>query len=320
MVKRAGDLAALLADAVTRHATPVGSGTVAHTERIPIHEWAEAAVIAWMRHQTTAYGQMTIPRIKGRRRETRRLLAEVSRQLLEAYRAGRPVAEVDCPLRRALPKREDLRLARWYIHHSPANPRSSPIASCCNCLRAWANTSHLHLQFTSWTIEIRIGYSAMTELAALPTTTNATIVPVPQATTHFAPAGRDFHREFARKAALVEGIPLLRQAIDAMPNMVVILNDKPDCCYQRCPPGGHERNDCRRSRKTSRRDHRLHPCCGRPRWVRYGEALCYMRSGERRSRKPARGKESRSGVPHPCRDCRWRYTDGPEGNSVPVQG
>ena len=42
------------------------------------------------------------PRIKGRRRETRRLLAEKSRQLLEAYRAGRPVAEADCLLRRAL--------------------------------------------------------------------------------------------------------------------------------------------------------------------------------------------------------------------------
>ena len=32
------ELAQRLADAVTRHATPVGSGTVARTERIPIHE------------------------------------------------------------------------------------------------------------------------------------------------------------------------------------------------------------------------------------------------------------------------------------------
>jgi hypothetical protein len=75
---------------------------VARTERIPIHERAEAAVIAWMRYQTTGYEQMKIPRIKGRRRETRRLLAEKSRYLLEAYRAGRPVAEADCPLWRAL--------------------------------------------------------------------------------------------------------------------------------------------------------------------------------------------------------------------------
>ena len=36
------DLAEKLADAVTRHATPVGSGTVARTERIPIRERAEA--------------------------------------------------------------------------------------------------------------------------------------------------------------------------------------------------------------------------------------------------------------------------------------
>jgi hypothetical protein len=45
---------------------------------------------------------MEIPRIKGERRETRRLLAEKSRQLLEAYQVGRPVADADCPLWRAL--------------------------------------------------------------------------------------------------------------------------------------------------------------------------------------------------------------------------
>ncbi len=95
-------LAGKLADTVTLHATPVGSGTVARTERIPIHGRAEAAVITWMRDQTTAYDQMTIPRIKGKRRETRRLLAEASGKLLEAYRAGIPVAGADCLLRRAL--------------------------------------------------------------------------------------------------------------------------------------------------------------------------------------------------------------------------
>jgi hypothetical protein len=75
---------------------------VGPTERIPIHERAGAAVIAWMRHRTTDYDQMTIPRIKGKRRETRRLLAEKSRHLPEIYRAGRPVDEADCPLRRVL--------------------------------------------------------------------------------------------------------------------------------------------------------------------------------------------------------------------------
>ena len=43
-------LAEQLADAVTQHATPVGSGTVARTQRIPIERRAESAVIAWLRH------------------------------------------------------------------------------------------------------------------------------------------------------------------------------------------------------------------------------------------------------------------------------
>lgn len=47
------DLASRIARAITDHATPVGSGTVARTKRIPIEQRAEAAVIAWMRHQTT---------------------------------------------------------------------------------------------------------------------------------------------------------------------------------------------------------------------------------------------------------------------------
>jgi hypothetical protein len=58
-------LEATVARAVTAHATPVGSGTVARTERIPVERRAEAAVIAWMRHQTTRYDSMTIARVKG---------------------------------------------------------------------------------------------------------------------------------------------------------------------------------------------------------------------------------------------------------------
>jgi hypothetical protein len=69
------DLAQRLAKVVADHATPVGSGTVARTKRIPVEQRAEAAVIAWMRHQTTAYDSMTIPRVKGKRREVRRMLA-----------------------------------------------------------------------------------------------------------------------------------------------------------------------------------------------------------------------------------------------------
>lgn len=95
------DLAGRLADRVTAHATPVGSGTVARTQRIPIERRAEAAVIAWMRHQTTAYDSMKIPRIKGKRREVRRMLAERSKQLLARYRQGEPPTE-DCPLLKTL--------------------------------------------------------------------------------------------------------------------------------------------------------------------------------------------------------------------------
>jgi hypothetical protein len=95
------ELAGRLARAVAAHATPVGSGTVARTKRIPVADRAAAAVIAWLRHQTTAYDSMTIPRVKGKRREVRRALARRSHELLGRYRRGEPAAE-GCPLRSAL--------------------------------------------------------------------------------------------------------------------------------------------------------------------------------------------------------------------------
>ena len=95
------DLAGRLARAVTEHATPVGSGTVGRTKRIPVERRAEAAVIAWMRHRTTGYDGMAIPRVKGRRREVRRMLSRRSLELLQGYRRGEPVGD-DCPLKRAL--------------------------------------------------------------------------------------------------------------------------------------------------------------------------------------------------------------------------
>lgn len=94
-------LAEQLTKAVTEHATPVGSGTVARTKRIPIEQRAEAAVIAWMRHQTTAYDSLVIPRVRGKRREVRRMLAQRSKELLAQYRRGCVVAGT-CPLRQAL--------------------------------------------------------------------------------------------------------------------------------------------------------------------------------------------------------------------------
>jgi len=102
---RYASLAGRLADAVTAHATPVGSGTVARTERIPVEQRAESAVIAWMRHQTTAYDHMHIERVRGKRREVRRMLAQQSTALLQNYRAGREMNPANCPLQRALSKR-----------------------------------------------------------------------------------------------------------------------------------------------------------------------------------------------------------------------
>ncbi len=90
-----------LAPAVADHATPVGSGTVARTKRIPVEQRAEAAVIAWMRHQTTAYDLMKIPRVKGKRRAVRLMLAKRSHELLDRYRRGEEVGE-ECPLKKAL--------------------------------------------------------------------------------------------------------------------------------------------------------------------------------------------------------------------------
>src|SRR5689334_7812381 len=89
---------------VAAHATPVGSGTVARTQRIPIEERAEAAVIAWMRHQTTAYDNLSIPRVAGARREVRRELAQISRAVLNEHRRDTPHAARACPLCTALAK------------------------------------------------------------------------------------------------------------------------------------------------------------------------------------------------------------------------
>ena len=92
------ELAKHVADAVAMHATPVGSGTVARTKRIPLEERAEAAVIAWMRHQTTGYDEMSIARIKGKRREVRRQLAVQSKKLLERYRTDSAIDPQTCSL------------------------------------------------------------------------------------------------------------------------------------------------------------------------------------------------------------------------------
>lgn len=90
-----------LAKAITTHAIPVGSRTVARTQMIPIEKRAAYAVIAWMRHQTTAYDNMKIARIKGERRAIRRMLAQQSAELLANYRNGQKIPS-NCPLKVAL--------------------------------------------------------------------------------------------------------------------------------------------------------------------------------------------------------------------------
>ena len=95
-------LADRLAKLISAHATPVGSGTVARTKRIPIEQRAEAATIAWMRHQTTAYDHMHIARDKGARREVRRMLATESKRLLQSYRQGTRIDVENCPLQKAI--------------------------------------------------------------------------------------------------------------------------------------------------------------------------------------------------------------------------
>ncbi|MFT3695751.1 MAG: DUF2293 domain-containing protein [Kofleriaceae bacterium] len=91
-------LAEIVAERVAEHATPVGSGTVARTERIPIEQRAEAAVIAWMRHQTTQYDDMKIARVAGARREVRRELAQISRAVLDMHRRDVPHEPHACTL------------------------------------------------------------------------------------------------------------------------------------------------------------------------------------------------------------------------------
>ena len=99
--ERYRELAERLAKVITEFTTPVGSGTVARTQRIPIEERARAAVIAWMRHNTTDYDHRYIPRVAGKRREVRRDIAKESLALLTDYRRGND-ASASCPLQKAL--------------------------------------------------------------------------------------------------------------------------------------------------------------------------------------------------------------------------
>lgn len=99
---RHAELGRRVAKAIAAHAVPVGSGTVARTKRISVERRAEAATIAWLRHQTTGYDELEIPRVKGMRREVRRMLAARSRELLRRYRRGDAIAVERCLLEQGL--------------------------------------------------------------------------------------------------------------------------------------------------------------------------------------------------------------------------
>lgn len=94
-----------LAVLVKEHAVPVGSGTVARSSSVTLDDKAALAVMAWMRHQTSAYDSTSVPRIKGARRELRRKIARQSERILAKYRSGGEVDFILCPLYKALHKK-----------------------------------------------------------------------------------------------------------------------------------------------------------------------------------------------------------------------
>jgi hypothetical protein len=94
-----------LAVLVKEHAVPVGSGTVARSSSVTLDDKAALAVMAWMRHQTSAYDSTSVPRIKGARRELRRKIARQSERILAKYRSGDEVDFILCPLYKALYKK-----------------------------------------------------------------------------------------------------------------------------------------------------------------------------------------------------------------------
>lgn len=91
-----------LAVLVKEHAVPVGSGTVARSSSVTLDDKAAMAVMAWMRHQTSAYDSTPVARVKGARRELRRQIARQSERILANYRTGDDVDHRDCPLYKAL--------------------------------------------------------------------------------------------------------------------------------------------------------------------------------------------------------------------------
>jgi hypothetical protein len=91
-----------LSKLVKEHAVPVGSGTVARSSSVTLEDKAALAVMAWMRHKTSAYDSTPVARVKGARRELRRQIARQSERILAKYRSGEDFDFGGCVLYRAL--------------------------------------------------------------------------------------------------------------------------------------------------------------------------------------------------------------------------
>ena len=91
-----------LSKLVKEHAVPVGSGTVARSSSVTLEDKAALAVMAWMRHKTSAYDLTPVARVKSARRELRRQIARQSEGILAKYRSGEDVDFKVCPLYKAL--------------------------------------------------------------------------------------------------------------------------------------------------------------------------------------------------------------------------
>lgn len=91
-----------LSKLVKEHAVPVGSGTVARSSSVTLEDKAALAVMAWMRHQTSAYDLTSVARVKGARRELRRQIGRQSERILAKYRSGDEIDFKVCPLYKAL--------------------------------------------------------------------------------------------------------------------------------------------------------------------------------------------------------------------------
>ena len=100
-------------------------------------------MIAWLRHQTTGYDGMMIPRVRGKRREVRRMLARRSVELLEGYRLRVAVGEA-CPLKKSAPIREPFSF-RIDILYEETGPESLPLYSHLICTEHLWRFEHLVL-------------------------------------------------------------------------------------------------------------------------------------------------------------------------------